>query len=230
MCLATSCDGDARVALNALERTLHFMQGTGHTTLSLQDLTEAQKACPMKHTLSNRDTHYDLISALHKSIRGSDVNASLYYLGRMLQPGAAEDPLYIARRLIRIASEDIGLADDAALALAVATYDACHRLGLPECDVVLAHCVAYQAKAPKSVAVYRAWTQVRALLQPPHPQPPVPLHLRNAPTALMRSLGYGHAYQYPPDYPLADGTPLSQTYLPSSLTGTDFFSAGNFDT
>ncbi|KAK3829874.1 MAG: hypothetical protein JOS17DRAFT_209364 [Linnemannia elongata] len=163
------------------------------------------------------DEHYNLISALHKSVRGGDADAALYWLGRMLVSG--EEPLYIARRLIRMASEDIGMADSAALPLAVSTYQACQMIGMPECDVNLAHCVAYMAKAKKSVDVYYAYGQVKQTVSEEFAYP-VPIHLRNAPTTLMKDLGYGDGYKYNPLYP--EGTKVDQEYLPRGLKKRKF--------
>ncbi|NXO58962.1 WRIP1 ATPase, partial [Aramus guarauna] len=164
------------------------------------------------------EEHYNCISALHKSMRGSDENASLYWLARMLEGG--EDPLYVARRLVRFASEDIGLADPLALTQAVAAYQGCHFIGMPECEVILAQCVVYFARAPKSIEVYRAYNNVKECLRMhTGPLPPVPLHLRNAPTRLMKNLGYGKGYKYNPMYK----EPVEQDYLPEELKGTDFF-------
>jgi putative ATPase len=131
----------------------------------------------------NGDQHYDIISALHKSIRGSDADAALYWLGRMLVAG--EDPLYIARRLVRCASEDIGLADNTALPLAMAAYNACEKLGMPECDTVLAHLVVHLAETKKSVRSYKAYNLVKRTIAD-RPAFPVPMHIRNAPTKLMK--------------------------------------------
>ncbi|KAG9063679.1 Werner helicase interacting protein 1 [Linnemannia hyalina] len=163
------------------------------------------------------DEHYNLISALHKSVRGGDADAALYWLGRMLVSG--EEPLYIARRLIRMASEDIGMADSAALPLAVSTYQACQMIGMPECDVNLAHCVAYMAKAKKSVDVYYAYGQVKQTVSEEFAYP-IPIHLRNAPTTLMKDLGYGDEYKYNPLYP--EGTKVDQEYLPKGLKKRKF--------
>ncbi|KAF7246068.1 ATPase WRNIP1 [Varanus komodoensis] len=175
------------------------------------------------HILYDRagEEHYNCISALHKSMRGSDENASLYWLARMLEGG--EDPLYVARRLVRFASEDIGLADPLALPQAVAAYQGCHFIGMPECEVLLAQCVTYFARAPKSIEVYSAYSQVKACLRKHQgPLPPVPLHLRNAPTKLMKDLGYGKEYKYNPMYK----DPVEQEYLPEELKGINFFTKG----
>ncbi|KAM4687966.1 ATPase WRNIP1 isoform 1-T2 [Discoglossus pictus] len=216
------CDGDARTGLNGLQ-------------LSVQAILAAKKDMPTcsmvitedhikeglqrSHILYDRagEEHYNSISALHKSMRGSDQNASLYWLGRMLEGG--EDPLYVARRLVRFASEDIGLADPLALPQAVSAYQACHFIGMPECDVILAQCVMYLARAPKSISVYSAYNKVKECLKNyKGPHPPVPLHLRNAPTKLMKGLGYGKGYKYNPMY----SQPVEQDYLPPELKGIRF--------
>lgn len=163
------------------------------------------------------EQHFDAISALHKSMRGSDVDASLYWLMRMLEGG--ESPIYIARRLIRFSSEDVGLADPLALPQAVATFQACDLLGVPECNVVLAQCVAYLARAPKSNSLYEAMKAVQQVIKE-QPNAPVPLHLRNAPTKLMEALGYSKGYQYNPDHE----EPVQQQYLPEAIRGSKFFS------
>lgn len=156
------------------------------------------------------EERYDMISALHKCLRGSDGSAAMYWLARMITGG--EDPLYIARRLIVVASEDVGLADNHALPLAMATYQACQTIGLPECRINLAHCVAYLAEAPKSTRSYKAYAAAEQLATMP-PLPGVPLQIRNAPTQLMKKLGYGKEYAYNPDY----GHPVHNDYLPESL-------------
>lgn len=173
------------------------------------------------HILYDRagEEHYNCISALHKSMRGSHENASLYWLGRMLEGG--EDPLYVARRLVRFASEDVGLADPAALPQAVAAFQACHFIGMPECEVILAQCAVYLARAPKSIEIYKAYTSVKACLRTHKgPLPSVPLHLRNAPTKLMKGLGYGKDYKYNPAF----SAPVKQDYLPEELRDINFFS------
>ncbi|KAK9093599.1 hypothetical protein Syun_028510 [Stephania yunnanensis] len=187
--------------------------------IAMITLEDAKEAFQCKHVAYDKagEEHYNLISALHKSMRGSDGDASIYWLARMLEGG--EEPLYIARRLVRFASEDVGLADPAALTQAVACYQACHFLGMPECNVILAQCVAYLALAPKSVAVYRAIEAAQKVVKDSVGQnEPVPLHLRNAPTKLMKDLGYGKGYIYPPDDPFSS----SQSYLPPSLQGYRF--------
>ncbi|KAL7086649.1 hypothetical protein ACP275_13G014400 [Erythranthe tilingii] len=219
--LSLHCEGDARVALNALEiaatRFNFDRQSQSTPILTVDDVKEALQC---KHSAYDKsgDEHYNLISALHKSMRGSDPNASIYWLARMLQGG--EDPLYIARRLIRFASEDVGLADPMAVTQAVSCYQACHFIGMPECDVVLAQCVAYLALARKSVSVYRAIRCAQKVVKESvGGNEGVPLHLRNAPTKLMKDLGYGDGYIYPPDNNYESG---SQSYLPPSLEGYKF--------
>lgn len=221
--LSLHCDGDARVALNALEVAATLALDRNSTRpadeglkITLSDATEAMQC---KHLAYDRagEEHYNLISALHKSMRGGDADASIYWLARMLEGG--EQPLYIARRLVRFAGEDVGLADPAALAQAVACYQACHFIGMPECDVNLAQCVAYLALAPKSTAVYRAIQAAQRLVkESAGGNEGVPLHLRNAPTKMMKDFGYGKGYVYPPDHPDCS----SQTYLPPSLLGHKF--------
>ncbi|KAM9286086.1 ATPase WRNIP1 [Cariama cristata] len=229
--LAYLCDGDARTGLNGLQLAVQARLAVGKTTpLNITKggsadgilVTEehVKEGLQRSHILYDRagEEHYNCISALHKSMRGSDENASLYWLGRMLEGG--EDPLYVARRLVRFASEDIGLADPLALTQAVAAYQGCHFIGMPECEVILAQCVVYFARAPKSIEVYRAYSNVKECLRMhTGPLPPVPLHLRNAPTRLMKNLGYGKGYKYNPMYK----EPVEQDYLPEELKGTDFF-------
>ncbi|OQR93430.1 ATPase WRNIP1 [Achlya hypogyna] len=218
--LAHQCNGDARIALNSLEMAVHGGQRDPATNTIALTEADVKAGFRRSHALYDRkgDAHYDCISALHKSVRGSDDSAALYWLGRMLEGG--ENPLFIARRLIVIASEDVGLADSHALPLAAATFQACHAIGMPECEKNLAHCVVYLARAPKSVESYKAYNRVKQLLaEAGGPAPEVPLHLRNAPTPLMASLGYGKDYKYNPDY---EGV-VDQTYLPDELVGTSFF-------
>uniref|UniRef100_A0A452ISF9 AAA+ ATPase domain-containing protein n=1 Tax=Gopherus agassizii TaxID=38772 RepID=A0A452ISF9_9SAUR len=229
--LAYLCDGDARTGLNGLQLAVQARLTAGKTShqASTQGcsvdgvlITEdhVKEGLQRSHILYDRagEEHYNCISALHKSMRGSDENASLYWLARMLEGG--EDPLYVARRLVRFASEDIGLADPLALTQAVAAYQGCHFIGMPECEVILAQCVVYFARAPKSIEVYSAYSNVKACLRNHQgPLPPVPLHLRNAPTRLMKDLGYGKDYKYNPMYQ----EPVEQEYLPEELKGVDFF-------
>nr|XP_025970655.1 ATPase WRNIP1 [Dromaius novaehollandiae] len=226
--LAYLCDGDARTGLNGLQLAVQARLAAGITKGCSADgvlITEehVKEGLQRSHVLYDRagEEHYNCISALHKSMRGSDENASLYWLARMLEGG--EDPLYVARRLVRFASEDIGLADPLALTQAVAAYQGCHFIGMPECEVILAQCVVYFARAPKSIEVYRAYSNVKECLRMhTGPLPPVPLHLRNAPTRLMKNLGYGKGYKYNPMYK----EPVEQDYLPEDLKGMNFFKEG----
>ncbi|XP_061344148.1 uncharacterized protein LOC133290101 isoform X2 [Gastrolobium bilobum] len=216
--IANNCDGDARVALNALEIAAVTAENKVGSAAAVVTLDDAKEALQCKHLAYDKagEEHYNLISALHKSMRGSDANAAIYWLARMLKGG--EEPLYIARRLIRFASEDVGLADPSALTQAVSCYQACHFLGMPECNVILAQCVAYLALAPKSVSVYRAIEAAqKAVRESVGQNEGVPLHLRNAPTKLMKEIGYGKGYIYPPDNPSS-----TQSYLPPSLQGYKF--------
>lgn len=214
--LIRASNGDARTSLNALELAVNSSpkekDGTIHLTVE-----HLRTALQRTHFLYDKDgeEHYNIISALHKSMRGSDANAALYWLARMVESG--EDPLYIARRLTRFASEDIGLADSQALVQAMACFDACHKIGVPECNVILAQCTAYLAKAPKSNALYTAYTQASADVRE-LPNLPVPLHLRNAPTKLMKDVGYGKGYKYNPNF---EG-PVDQDYLPKELKGRKY--------
>lgn len=211
--LARFSDGDARTALNLLELALSLTSREGITQ-------EDIKASLTKTLVYDRggDQHYDTISAFHKSVRGNDPDAALYYLARMLQSG--EDPLFIARRMVVIASEDVGLADNSLLPLATATYTATQQIGMPEARIPLAHCAVALCAAKKSTRAYRALNNAYAALREPGVAAlPVPLHLRNAPTRLMRDLGYGAEYKYPPNY--RDGR-VKQTYLPDELVGRTF--------
>lgn len=211
--LAVMANGDARTALNALE----LAAKTATNGIITKDTVA--ESLQRSHLLYDRqgEEHYNIISALHKSMRGNDANAALYWLGRMLEGG--EDPLYVARRLVRFASEDIGLADPNALIQAVTAYQASHMLGMPECNVNLAQCVAYLAKAPKSNALYTAYAKVQEDIRN-LPNEPVPLHIRNAPTGLMKELDYGKGYKYTPNYKTPEEA--KQDYLPDSLKGRDY--------
>lgn len=217
--LVSASDGDVRHALTVLELVVQSTPMVGGTrTLSREQLADVLQRSHQMYD-RNGEEHYNIISALHKSMRGSDANASLYWLARMLAGG--EDPMYIARRLIRFASEDIGMKDPGALTQAVSAYQACHMIGMPECSVVLAQAVVYLSEAPKSNALYEAIGQAMADAKE-HAQEPVPLHLRNAPTALMRELGYGKGYQYPP----TATEELNQLYLPESLADRVYWKHG----
>ncbi|KAJ2598605.1 DNA-dependent ATPase mgs1 [Coemansia sp. RSA 1721] len=210
--IAGISDGDARVAINIADVAVDSL-APGDPLL---DLDCVRRALQRTHVVYSAEEHYDLISALHKSVRGSNPDAALYWLGRMLQGG--DDPVYVARRLVRMASEDIGLADNHALPMAVSAMHACQAIGMPECDTILAHCVVYLARAPKSVESYMAFKSVKSVVEEQQPWP-VPLHLRNAPTRLMQDLGYGHGYKYNPDY----DEPVEQSYLPEAISNHTFF-------
>jgi putative ATPase len=209
--------GDARVALGNLEIAVSYaMDGqNGTATLTLKTV---EIALNRKALIYDKDgeEHYNLISALHKSMRGSDPQASLYWLYRMLLAG--EDPLFIARRMIRFASEDIGLADPNALQVAIVAFDAWQKIGPPEAELALAQAAVYLATAPKSNALYIAEKTVKKEIEDSGVQS-VPLHLRNAPTTLMKKLGYSRGYRYPHNYP--DGW-VKQAYLPDNMK-TRFF-------
>ena len=197
LAIASFANGDARTALNTLEMVVLngeiLADGTIHVT------KEGMEQCISRKSLlydKTGEEHYNLISALHKSMRNSDPDAAIYWMCRMLEGG--EDPLYIARRLIRFASEDVGMADSRALQVAVAAYQACHFLGMPECDVHLTHAVVYLAMAPKSNTLYTACEECKRDVKERRAEP-VPLVLRNAPTSLMKELNYGKGYEYAHD-------------------------------
>jgi len=208
--VAIMSDGDARNSLNIIDMALDLVLSDDSKNEITKDMIKM--SFQKTHLLydKNGEEHYDLISAFHKSIRGSDPDAALYWLGRMVYAG--EDPLYIARRLIRVASEDVGLGDNYALTLAVSCYQACQFIGMPECDVVLAHTAVYMARAKKSVEVYKALGMVKDVIKQEIAYP-VPMHIRNAPTELMENLGYGKGYKYNPDYE----EPVEQEYFPKEL-------------
>lgn len=201
--------GDARAALNILEAS----------TILTKDITidTIKEAAQKSHLLYDKvgEEHYNIISALHKSLRGSDENAALYWLARMLEAG--EDPLYIARRLVRFASEDIGLANSRALEQAMAGFQACQVIGLPECNVILAQVVVYLAKCQKSNTLYSAYKAAAVDAQATSNQG-VPLHLRNAPTSLMKDLGYGKDYKYSPNFDYKE----NQDYWPEGMKGKKY--------
>lgn len=203
--LALMSDGDARIALNVLE-----FASLMDKTITKNSIKEALQKTIMYD--KNGEEHHNLISALHKSMRGSDADAAIYYLARMLEGG--EDPLYVARRLVRFASEDIGIANSQALVQAVAAYDACHFNGMPECSVNLAQAVVYMAKSKKSNKLYEAYNDAQRDVRD-FGALPVPLHLRNAPTKLMKELDYGRDYKYSPNFDYKE----EQEYLPDKLRG-----------
>ena len=215
--IAAFANGDARTALNTLEMAV--LNGE----ISPEDITvtdEGLAQCISRKSLlydKTGEEHYNLISALHKSMRNSDPDAAVYWMCRMLEGG--ENPLYIARRLIRFASEDVGMADSNALQVAVAAYQACHFLGMPECDVHLTHAVTYLAMAPKSNALYTACEECKRDVRN-HRAEPVPLWLRNAPTKLMKELDYGRGYQYAHD---TSEKLTNMECLPESLRGREYY-------
>ena len=215
--IAAFANGDARAALSTLEMAV--LNGTydGEKTVVTAETVEQ---CTSKKSLlydKNGEEHYNLISALHKSMRNSDPDAAVYWLARMLEAG--EDPLYVARRVTRFASEDVGLADPRALEIAVAAYQACHLIGMPECSVHLTQAVVYMSMAPKSNALYMAYEHAKkdALTMLAEPVPPV---IRNAPTKLMKELGYGKGYQYAHD---TKEKLTDMQCLPDSLAGREYY-------
>jgi putative ATPase len=216
--LVQQADGDARAALNSLEAAA-ALASTGMGTPARITAAHVQQGLQKKALLYDKagEGHYNLISALHKSLRGSDPDAALYWLARMLAAG--EDPLFIARRMVRFASEDIGNADPAALTVAMQAMEAFRFIGPPEGELALAQAAVYLATAPKSNSIYRAYGEVQEAVAATGSLP-VPLHIRNAPTALMKGLGYGRGYQYAHDFKDAF-TP--QDYLPAELQGRIFY-------
>ena len=214
--LASYSSGDARNALNALEISAKLADARSEKTITPEIATEALQQRTLLYDKQGEE-HYNLISALHKSVRNSDVDASLYWLGRMLQSG--EDPMYVARRVVRMAVEDIGLASPEALNLTLSARDALHFLGSPEGDLALAQAVAYLALAPKSNALYTGYGAVLADIENTRAEP-VPLHLRNAPTGLMKSLDYGKGYKYAHD---EEGKVADMECLPESLRGRRYY-------
>ena len=212
--IARLANGDARAALNVLELAAQLTAEGGAITEAT--IREAAQRRALLYDKSGEE-HYNLISALHKSLRDSDPDAALYWMTRMLESG--EDPLYVARRLVRFASEDVGNADPQALVLALAAKDAYDFLGSPEGELALAQATLYLALAPKSNAAYVAYTEARADVEAA-PAEPVPLHIRNAPTGLMKDLGYGRGYQYAHDAPDAR---VEQEHLPESLRDRRYY-------
>ena len=215
--LAVFANGDARTALNTLEMVVLNGESSEAGIVITKEVLE--QCTSQKSLLYDRqgEEHYNLISALHKSMRNSDVDAAIYWLARMLEAG--EDPLYVARRLVRFASEDIGMADSRALEICVAAYQACHFLGMPECNVHLTHAVTYLSLSPKSNALYMAYgaakeDAVHMLSEP------VPLQIRNAPTSLMKDLQYGEGYQYAHD---TQEKLTNMECMPESLKGREYY-------
>lgn len=215
--IARFSNGDARTALNTLEMAVLNGKITPQGTIVSPEILEQ---CISKKSLlydKNGEEHYNLISALHKSMRNSDPDAAIYWLSRMLEAG--EDPLYIARRLIRFASEDVGIADSSALSLAVAGYQACHFIGMPECSVNLTHVVTYLSMAPKSNSLYVAYEECKSDALKSIAEP-VPLNIRNAPTNLMKDLHYGEGYEYAHD---SAEKLTSMQCLPDSLRDRTYY-------
>ncbi len=233
--IAVFANGDARTALNVLELaaqgSLQSEQGeSGQRTMTLALVEEVMQHRALLYD-KNGEQHFDTISALHKSLRGSDPDASLYWLARMVEAG--EDPLYIVRRLIRFASEDVGMADPQALLVCVAAQQAVHFVGLPEANLALAQAVVHLATAPKSNALYEAYSRVQADVQQTQ-NDPIPLQIRNAPTSLMKDLGYGKDYKYAHDYykdmqiddPDRPPPMKVQEYLPERLQDRHYYEPG----
>ncbi len=215
--IAVFANGDARTALSTLEMAVLNGEYENEVTTVTVDTVEQ---CTSKKSLlydKNGEEHYNLISALHKSMRNSDPDAAVYWLARMLEAG--EDPLYVARRLTRFASEDVGLADPRALELVIAAYQACHYIGMPECSVHLTQAVVYLSLAPKSNALYMAYEHAKTDAQKQLAEP-VPLHIRNAVTSLMKDVGYGKGYQYAHD---TKDKLTDMRCLPDSLLGTVYY-------
>ena len=214
--IAAYASGDARNALNALDVAARLAIGRGEAVLTKALAAEAMQRRVLLYDKKG-EQHYDIISALHKSVRNSDADAALYWLGRMLEAG--EDPMYVARRVVRMAVEDVGLAAPEALNLCLSARDAMHFLGQPEGGLALAQAVVYLALAPKSNAVYTAYAEIQADIQKTAAEP-VPLHLRNAPTKLMKELDYAKDYQYAHD---VEGRVANMECLPASLKGRRYY-------
>jgi len=217
-----TADGDARTALNSLEIAASLVQGRseGKKKVTLKIVEAALHRKALQYDKAG-DEHYNIISAFHKSLRGSDPDAALYWLGRMLAAG--EDPLYIARRMVRFASEDVGNADPMALSVALSAMQAFQFIGLPEGELALAQAAVYLATAPKSNALYAGYGRVKESIRSSGSLP-VPLHIRNAPTTLMKNLGYGRGYKYAHDFPDAH---VPQEYLPDRLRGQIYYNPTN---
>jgi len=216
--LITMSNSDARVALNTLEMAVLTTppDADGKRRISLSTVEDAAQHRALRYDKKG-EQHFDLISALHKSMRGSDPDASLYWLARMLEAG--EDPLYIARRLVRFASEDVGMADPQALVIAMAAQQAVHFVGMPEGNLALAEAAVYLATAPKSNSLYQAYSRIQEEIKQGTNES-VPLHLRNPVTPLMKDIGYGKDYKYAHDYP---GHFVEQQNLPDSLQGKQYY-------
>jgi putative ATPase len=217
-----SADGDARMALNSLEAAVSLLQveNEGARKITRGVVEQALQKKLLQYDKGGEE-HYNLISSFHKSLRGSDPDAALYWLGRMLVAG--EDPLYVARRMVRFASEDVGNADPAALSIAVSAMQAFQFIGLPEGELALAQAAVYLATAPKSNALYLAYGKVRKTIHETGSLS-VPMHIRNAPTRLMKDLGYGEGYRYAHDF---DDAIVPQEYLPDQLRGQTYYTPTN---
>jgi len=215
--------GDARRALNTLEQAAILAKGGGKKvrTITLSDIEKASQRRMLRYDRAGEE-HYNIISAIHKSMRGSDPDAALYWFTRMLEGG--EDPLYIARRVVRFAAEDIGIADSHALQVAIAATEAYRFLGTPEGELAIAQAIVYCATAPKSNSVYTAYSNARRDARQ-YGELPVPLHIRNAPTSLMKELGYGRGYIY--DHETEDRF-SGQEHLPDKLRGTVYYHPTGF--
>jgi len=216
--IATSARGDAREALNALETAVNITEADekGRVRVTMETASEAMQRKALLYDKAGEE-HYNVISAFIKSMRGSDPDGALYWLARMVESG--EDPLFIARRMVIFASEDVGNADPRALTVALGVKDAVHFVGMPEGWIPLAQGVAYLATAPKSNASYMAYKMAARDVRD-HGPLPVPLHIRNAPTELMKGLGYAKGYKYPHSY---DGAKVEQTYLPDKVSGSSYY-------
>lgn len=220
--IADFANGDARSALSTLEMVVlngeivREKDGGEKTIVTRETLEQCTSRKSLLYDKKGEE-HYNLISALHKSMRNSDPDAAVYWLARMLEAG--EDPLYIARRVVRFASEDVGMADSRALGVAIDAYQACHFIGMPECSVHLTHAVIYCSLAPKSNAMEAAYNAAKADALKMLDEP-VPMNIRNAPTSLMKDLGYGEGYQYAHDY---EGHITAMQCLPDSLVGREYY-------
>lgn len=218
--LADRCGGDARMALNALETAVIVAQGRGQTVITTEDIEEALQQRIIRY---DEDQHYDIISAFIKSMRGSDVDASVYWLHTMLEAG--EDPAFIARRMVILASEDIGLADPTSLSVAVAAFQALQFVGLPEASFALTHAAMHLAKAPKSNSVTTTMGEARKAVER-NPGAGVPAHLRDAHYSGAKKLGHGDGYKYPHDY---EGNWVEQQHLPDPLVDKQLYNPGTND-
>jgi len=212
--LASQADGDARRALSILEAAAADLPNAGKISYDLLKEIVGRRSVIYD---KSEEEHYNIISALHKSLRGGDPDAALYWLARMLKGG--EDPLYILRRMVRFASEDVGLADPFALTLCISATESYKLLGSPEGELAIAQAVIYLATAPKSVSAYRAFGKAMAEVEETE-NLPVPMHIRNAPTRLMKEIGYGDGYIYPPD---SDTPFVNQTFLPDNIQDRQFY-------